>query len=102
LGKSKGKGKKGHKGGKNGHRSHVARPALAFESPKGKGKVKPPFKGTFKGKGKFSSFGNRGKGKTTSAVVSDFNATSGTPSHTSITCGFCHKIGHILKTVESD
>jgi hypothetical protein len=46
LGKGKGKGKKGHKGGKNGHRSHLARPALAFESPKGKGKGKPPFKGT--------------------------------------------------------
>ena len=98
LGKGKGKGKKGLKGGKGGYRSQQPRPMLAFENSKGKGKGKPSFQGNFgnsKGKSKSSSpFGNRGKGKTSPSLTSESNTSSGISSHTSIVCGFCHKIGH--------
>ena len=102
LGKGKGKGKKGHKGGKGGYRSQQPRSLLAFDNSKGKGKGKPPFPGP-KGKGKTpSSYGNRGKdnspswmkGNTSPALTSAANTSSGVSSHTSIVCGFCHKIGH--------
>ena len=102
LGKGKGKGKKGHKGGKGGYRPQPPRPHLAFDNSKGKGKGKPPFPGP-KGKGKTpSSYGNRGKdnspswmkSNTSSALTSAANTSSGVSSHTSIICGFCHKIGH--------
>ena len=86
--KGKGKGKKG-KPGKGGFRNlphrHTA-PQLNFDGSKGKGKGKPyP-----KGKGKTLQYGNRGKGKPSTPPKSE----SGVSSHTSITCGFCHKIGH--------
>jgi hypothetical protein len=96
LGKGKCKGRKGHKGGKGGYRSQ--QPLLAFENSKGKGKGKPSFPGNFgssKGKGKSSSsFGNRGKGIISPSLASESNTSSGISSHTSIVCGFCHKIGH--------
>ena len=98
LGKGKGKGKKGHKGGKGGYRSQQPKPLLAFDNSKGKGKGKPSFPGSFgssKGKGKSSSpLGYRGKGKTSPSLTSEANTSSGISSHTSIVCGFCHKIGH--------
>jgi flagellar biosynthesis/type III secretory pathway protein FliH len=98
LGKGKGKGKKGHKGDKGGYRSQYPRPMLAIDSSKGKGKGKPSFQGNFvnpKGKGKSSSSqGNRGKGKISPSLTSELNTSSGISSHTSIVCGFCHKIGH--------
>jgi hypothetical protein len=87
LGKGKGKdkGKKG-KPGKGGFRDHQHRhvaPQLSFDGSKGKGKGKPfP-----KGKGETSQYGNRGKGKSSAPPRSDSSASS----HTSITCGFCHK-----------
>ena len=99
----KGKGKKGLKGDKGGYRSQQPRPHLAFDNSKGKGKKgKPPFPGP-KGKGKIpSSYGNRGKdnspswmkSNTSPNLTSDANTSSGVSSHTSIVCGFCHKIGH--------
>jgi hypothetical protein len=86
--KGKGKGKKGkpEKGGfRNQPHRHVA-PQLNFDGSKGKGKGKSyP-----KGKGKTSQYGNRGKGESSTPPKSE----SGASSHTSITCGFCHKIGH--------
>ena len=90
LGKGKGKdkGKKG-KPGKGGFRDHQHRhvaPQLSFDGSKGKGKGKPfP-----KGKGKTSQYGNRGKGEPSAPPRNDSSASS----HTSITCGFCHRIGH--------
>jgi hypothetical protein len=101
LGKGKGKGKEGHKGGKGGYRSHQPRSLLAFGNGKGKGK--PSFQGNFrnsKGKSKgSSSFGNRGKGKTSLPPTSEASTSAGVSSHTSIVCGFCHKIGHLHYTV---
>ncbi len=98
LGKGKGKGKKDLKGNKGGHRSQQPRPMQAFDNSKGKGKGKPSFQGNFansKGKGKSSSsFGYRGKGKISSSLASESNTSSGILFHTSIVCGFCHKIGH--------
>jgi hypothetical protein len=99
----KGKGKKGLKGGKGGYRYQQPRPLLAFDDSKGKGKKgKPTFPG-YKGKGKtLSSYGNRGKdnspswmkSNTNPTLTSEANTSSGLSSHTSIVCGFCHKIGH--------
>ena len=88
--KGKGKGKNG-KPGKGGFRAqqhrHVA-PQLSFDSPKGKGKGKS----FSKGKGKTSRFGDRGKGESFPP-----KAEAGSSSHTPVTCGFCHKIGHITE-----
>jgi len=88
--KGKGKGKNG-KPGKGGFRAqqhrHVA-PQLSFDSPKGKGKGKS----FSKGKGKTSRFGDRGKGENFPP-----KAEAGSSSHTPVTCGFCHKIGHITE-----
>ncbi len=94
LGKGKGKGKKG-KPGKGGYRDqqhrHVA-PQLSFDGSKGKGKGKPPFKG----KGKSLHNGNRGKGGAYHSHRSEMGSSSTVSSHTAITCGFCHKIGHTI------
>ncbi len=92
LGKGKGKRKNG-KPNKGGFRvqqhRHVA-PQLSFDASKGKGKGKgPPFS---KGKGKPSRFGYRGKGDSLPPKTE-----VGSTSHSSITCGFCHKIGHITE-----
>ena len=106
LGKGKGKGKKGNKGGKGGYRHQLPRPLLAFDNSKGKGKGKPSPSRNFgnpKGKGKsLFPFGNRGKdnapswlkGNTSPSLTGAANTPSGISSHTSIVCGFCHKIGH--------
>jgi hypothetical protein len=86
--KDKGKRKKGKpgKGGFRDHRHRHVAPQLSSDGPKGKGKGKMPSKG----KGKAFQYGNRGKEETSTPPKSD----SGASSHTSITCGFCHKIGH--------
>ncbi len=73
-------------------------PVDTFDNSKGKGKGKPSFQGNVvnpKGKGKSSSsFGNRGKDKTIPSLARESNTSLGISSHTSIVCGFCHKIGH--------
>ena len=91
LGKGKGKGKKGGKG-KFGNRNHLTRPTLSFDGPKGKGKGKFPPQKHYKGKGKVFPKGNRTKGKP--IALTEANTPPTISSHTSITCGFCHKIGH--------
>jgi hypothetical protein len=91
LGKGKGKGKKGGKG-RFGNRNHLSRPILSFDGSKGKGKGKFPPQNHHKGKGKFSSKGSRDKGKQIAST--EASTSSSVSSHTSIVCGFCHKIGH--------
>jgi hypothetical protein len=92
LGKGKGKGKSGKPstgGFRVQHHRHVA-PQLSFDAPKGKGKGKGP--PSSKGKGKPPRFGNHGKGDSFPPKTD-----VGSSSHSSITCGFCHKIGHITE-----
>ncbi len=94
LGKGKGKGKKG-KPGKRGYRDHQhmhVAPQLSFDGSKGKRKGKSPFKG----KGKSFHFGNRGKGDAGLPHRSESSSSPAVSSHTAITCGFCHKIGHTI------
>ena len=96
LGKGKGKGKKG-KPGKGGYRDHQHRhvaPQLSFDGPKGKGKGKGKF--PLKGKGKSFHFGDRGKGDAGLPRRSESSSSPAVSSHTAITCGFCHKIGHTI------